>query len=39
MIAARYEHFQLVQYLIEQGEADPNIADSDGYNALHLCST
>ena len=35
MIAARYEHFQVVQYLIEQGEADPNIADSDGLNALH----
>ena len=35
MIAARFEHFQLVKYLIEQGEADPNIANSDGYNALH----
>ena len=33
IIAARYEHFQVVQYLIEQGEADPNIANSDGYNA------
>ena len=33
--AARYEHFQIVKYLIEQGEADPNIANSDGYNALH----
>ena len=30
MIAAGYEHFQLVKYLIEQGEADPNIANSDG---------
>ena len=28
--AARYEHFQVVKYLIEQGEADPNIADSNG---------
>ena len=28
MIAARNEHFQIVKYLIEQGEADPNIADS-----------
>eukprot|EP00942_MAST-04A_sp_MAST-4A-sp1_P005993 g5993.t1 len=35
MAAARYEHFQLVKYLIEQGEADPNIANSDGNNALH----
>ena len=35
MIAARHEHFQVVKYLIEQGEADPNIADSDGVNALH----
>ena len=35
MIAAWNEHFQVVKYLIEQGEADPNIADSDGYNALH----
>ena len=35
MIAARNEHFQIVKYLIEQGEADPNIADSDGWNALH----
>ena len=33
--AAWYEHFQIVKYLIEQGEADPNIADSDGWNALH----
>jgi len=35
MIAAKYEHFQIVKYLIEQGEADPNIADSNGWNALH----
>ena len=35
MLAAENEHFQLVQYLIEQGEADPNIADSGGWNALH----
>ena len=38
MIAARYEHFQIVKYLIEQGEADPNIADSGGQNALHLAA-
>ena len=25
-IAAENEHFQIVKYLIEQGEADPNIA-------------
>ena len=37
-IAARYEHFQIVKYLIEQCEADPNIADSDGWNALHLAA-
>eukprot|EP00942_MAST-04A_sp_MAST-4A-sp1_P012327 g12327.t1 len=35
MIAAEYEHFQIVQCLIEQGEADPNIANSNGLNALH----
>ena len=34
-IAAENEHFQVVEYLIEQGEADPNITDSDGTNALH----
>ena len=38
MIAAGEEHFQLVKYLIEQGEADPNIADSDGRNALHYAA-
>ena len=35
MIAAYGEHFQIVKYLIEQGEADPNIANSYGFNALH----
>ncbi len=35
MAAAWKEHFQIVKYLIEQCEADPNIADSTGYNALH----
>ncbi len=38
MIAAENNHFQIVQYLIEQGEADPNIAVSYGYNALHLAA-
>ena len=38
MSAAENEHFQVVQYLIEQGEADPNIANSYGYNALHLAA-
>jgi hypothetical protein len=38
MIAARNEHFQVVEYLIEQGEADPNIADSNGNNALHYAA-
>ena len=37
MIAAYGEHFHVVKYLIEQGEADPNI-DSDGCNALHLAA-
>merc|ERR1711991_476707 len=35
IIAARNEHFQIVKYLIEQCEADPNIASSYGNNALH----
>jgi ankyrin repeat protein len=38
MIAAQNGHFQVVKYLIEQGEADPNIANSDGFNALHLAA-
>ena len=38
MVAAKYEHFQIVKYLIEQGEADPNIARSTGSNALHLAA-
>ncbi len=38
MIAAKNEHFQIVKYLIEQGEADPNIANSRGYNALHYAA-
>jgi len=38
MAAAEEEHFQIVKYLIEQGEADPNIADSNGYNALHFAA-
>ena len=38
MAAAWGEHVQIVQYLIEQGEADPNIVDSSDANALH-CAT
>ena len=39
MAAASSEHFQIVKYLIEQGEADPNIAKSrDGRNALHYAA-
>ena len=37
--AALNEHFQIVKYLIEQGEADPNIARyDDGSNALHVAA-
>ena len=35
MAAAINEHFQIVKYLIEQGEADPSIARSSGWNVLH----
>ncbi len=38
IIAVTCEHFQVVQYLIEQGEADPNITDSDGQNALYYAA-
>ena len=38
MKAGQFEHFQVVKYLIEQGEADPNIANSEGYNALHCAA-
>jgi len=39
MAAAEFAHdFQIVKYLIEQGEADPNIADSTGNNALHYAA-
>ena len=39
MKAAQNEHFQLVKYLIEQCEADPNIATrQDGLNALHCAA-
>ena len=40
MIAAEKEHFQVVKYLIEQGEADPNIArEAYGNNALHFVAS
>ncbi len=38
MAAAWGEHFQIVKYLIEQCEADPNIANSVGLNALHIAA-
>ena len=38
MIAAYNAHFQIVEYLIEQCEADPNIANRYGQNALHLAA-
>ena len=38
MIVAANEHFQIVEYLIEQGEADPNIANRHGWNALHCAA-
>ncbi len=38
MTAATNEHFQIVKYLIEQGEADPNIANRYGNNALHIAA-
>ncbi len=38
MTAAREEYFHVVKYLIEQCEADPNIAKSNGWNALHFAA-
>ena len=38
MAAAAEEHFQVVKYLIEQGEADPNILRNDGATALHVAA-
>eukprot|EP00942_MAST-04A_sp_MAST-4A-sp1_P003059 g3059.t1 len=38
MMAAAAEHFQVVKYLIEQCEADPNIARSTRRNALHCAA-
>ena len=38
MKAAWNEHFQVVKYLIEQGEADPNILRNDGATALHVAA-
>ncbi len=35
IVAAWQENLHLAQYLIEQGEADPNISNSGGLNALH----
>ena len=37
MIAARYEHLQIVQSLIEKG-ADPTIVNDDGENVLHIAA-
>ena len=38
MIAAQGEHFQIVKYLIEQGGADVNITNHNGWNALHYAA-
>ncbi len=38
MMAAWNEHFHVVKCLIEQGEADPNIANRYGANALHCAA-
>ena len=38
MYAAWNEHFQVVEYLIEQCEADPTIADRYGQSPLHLAA-
>ena len=36
MIAVRWQHFHVVQYLIDECEADTNITDDGGCNVLHL---
>ena len=38
MIAVYNEHFQIVKYLIEQGGADVNITNHNGWNALHYAA-
>ena len=35
--ASRYDHFDLVKYLVEKG-ADPNIRGDDGLTPLHHCA-
>ena len=39
MIAAKYEHFQVVDYLIEECKANPAITDTYGWNALHYAAS
>ncbi len=38
MIAALNDNFQMVQYLIENCEVDPNVTNKRGYNALHYAA-
>ena len=38
MEAVVYKHFQVVQYLIEHGEADPNIPNRTSHNVLHFAA-
>ena len=36
--AAKYEHFNVVQYLLQHGEADPSITDKYGLGPLHYAA-
>lgn len=38
MSAAMYQHTNIVEYLLQQHDADVSITNDDGYNALHIAA-